>query len=178
MNVLGLDLGHANVPEAEHWLADLPAVLGHPAGLIACTHLVHGPRARVVLTLVADGPIDLSALPARPPADDHPGPDDAALKAAEDHTARRAGRAVHYPGVDTLTGTVTVADLLARGAIERIVVLGSAESPAADTLVDTRSFVRPQWMDGRLTLVTMPAPDGRIAPFEVPNPTPCCAVHH
>jgi hypothetical protein len=37
MNVIGLDLGHATVPEAEHWLADLPPVLGHP-GLVACTH--------------------------------------------------------------------------------------------------------------------------------------------
>ena len=85
---------------------------------------------------------------------------------------------MHYPGVDALTGTVTVADLLAHSAIERVVVLGSAEAPAPDTLVDTRDFVRTQWMDGRLNLVAMPAPHGRIAPFEVPNPTPCCAAHN
>jgi hypothetical protein len=85
---------------------------------------------------------------------------------------------VHYPGDDALTGTVTVADLLARSAIERVVVLGSAEDPATDVLVDTRDFIHPQWMDGRLTLMAMPAPDGRIGPFEVPNPTPCCAAHH
>jgi hypothetical protein len=86
---------------------------------------------------------------------------------------------VLYPGVEALVGTVTVADLLAKSAIERITVLGSpGRAPAPDTLVDTRDFVRPQWMDQRLTLVATPAAGGRIAPFEVPNPTPCCANHH
>jgi hypothetical protein len=28
-----------------------------------------------------------------------------------------------------------------------------------------------------MTLLAMPAPGGRIAPAEVPNPTPCCADH-
>ena len=178
MTVLGLDLGHPTVREAEHWLAELPAVLGHPAGLVACTHLVHGSRGRVVLSVAADVPIDVSALPARPDGPEPDGTDGAALTAAAEHAARRAGRAVHYPGVETLVGTVTVADLLATSAIERVVVLGTpGVSPDPGTLVDTRDFVRPQWTDGRLTLVATPAPDGRIAPFEVPNPTPCCAAH-
>jgi hypothetical protein len=47
--------------------------------------------------------------------------------------------------------------------------------PATEIL--TRDFVRPQWLDGRLTLITTPAAGDRIAPFEVPNPTPCCADH-
>jgi hypothetical protein len=55
-------------------------------------------------------------------------------------------------------------------------MLGSSD-PAPDTLVDTRDFVRPEWRAGRLTLVTTPAPNGRIAPFEIPNPPQCCADH-
>jgi hypothetical protein len=71
-----------------------------------------------------------------------------------------------------------VADLLARSAIEAVRVIGgTATSPAPGTLLDTRDFVRPQWIDGVLTLVATPAPAGHLAPFEVPNPTPCCAAH-
>lgn len=72
-----------------------------------------------------------------------------------------------------------VAEVLSATAIERVVVMGLPDRPDApgDTLLDTRAFVRPQWMDGWLTLVTMPTPDGHVAPFEVPNPTPCCADH-
>lgn len=86
------------------------------------------------------------------------------------------GRAVRYPGVEALTGTLTVAELLATSAIDRVAVIGGA-SATPETLVDTRDFVRPQWTDGVLTLVCTPAPGGRIAPFEVPNPTPCCVDH-
>ena len=57
--------------------------------------------------------------------------------------------------------------------------MGLPGRPEADPaqLVDTRDFVRPHWIDGVLTLVTMPAAGDRLAPFEVPNPTPCCADH-
>jgi hypothetical protein len=71
---------------------------------------------------------------------------------------------------------MSVGDILTRSGIERVVVLGGA-APGIDTLVDTRDFVRPQWKDGLLTLMATPAPGGHIAPFEVPNPTPCCADH-
>jgi len=86
---------------------------------------------------------------------------------------------VRYPGVERLVGSLPVAEVLSATAIERVVVMGLPDRPDApgDTLLDTRAIVRPQWMDGRLTLVTMPAPDGHVAPFEVPNPTPCCADH-
>jgi hypothetical protein len=66
-----------------------------------------------------------------------------------DHTTRRGGRAVRYPGVEHLTGTPTVADLLARSAIHTITLIGGdGTRPAPDALVDTRDFVRPQWSDG------------------------------
>ena len=173
MTVLALDLGHTTVTDAEHWLAALLPV----PGLVACTHLVHGQHARVVLTLAAPVPLDVAALP---PAAQHPTvpPDGAALAAAQAHATGVAGRAVLFPGVERLTGVLPVAELLAHSAIERVLVLGGTPVPEPTALVDTRDFVRPQWMDGVLTLVATPAPGGRIAPFEVPHPTPCCGGAH
>ena len=46
-----------------------------------------------------------------------------------------------------------------------------------DTVVTTRNFVRPRCRAGVLTLEFWAAVDERLVPFEVPNPTPCCAVH-
>ncbi len=173
MTVLVLDLGHATVTDAEHWLADLPPV----PGLVACTHLVHGENARVVVTLTAPGRLDPATLPAADRPRPAP-PDGAALAAAQAHATGTAGRAVLFPGADRLVGEVTVAHLLAHTAIDRVKVLGGVAQPDPDTLVTTRDFVRPQWLDGHLTLVATQAPGGRIAPFEVPNPTPCCGGDH
>jgi hypothetical protein len=90
---------------------------------------------------------------------------------------REGGRAVVFPGVESLTGIRTIGEVLASSAIERVVVLGGGGEPPAKQELDTRDFVRPQWMDGRLTLVAQPARDGRLVPFESPTPTPCCADH-
>jgi hypothetical protein len=90
---------------------------------------------------------------------------------------REGGRAVVFPGAESLTGIRTIGEVLANSAIERVVVLGGGGEPPAEQELDTRDFVRPQWMDGRLTLVTQPARDGRLVPFESPTPTPCCADH-
>ncbi|NUT18647.1 MAG: hypothetical protein HOV77_05640 [Hamadaea sp.] len=163
--ISGLDLGHASVTEAEHWLRETAAGLGL-ADLVACTHLVHGDHPRVAVSLSAAGswplPVDVEV----------------AVQVAALHETRQGGRAVLYPGVDALVGTLPVAELLAVSAIQEVRVLGGPVSqPEPQTLVDTRDFVRPQYADGRLVLMAMPAPDGRIAPFEVPNPTPCCAFH-
>jgi hypothetical protein len=79
--------------------------------------------------------------------------------------------------VERLVGRLTVGDMLAWSAIERISVLGGGPAPDPAVELDTRDFVRPQWMDGRLTLMALPAPGGRLAPFELPNPIPCCADH-
>jgi hypothetical protein len=85
-------------------------------------------------------------------------------------------RAVVFPGSDRLTGVVTVQDVLGKTAIERVTLLGGGDPPPGQEL-DTRDFVRPQWTEGRLTLVVQPASEGRLVPFESPNPTPCCADH-
>ena len=81
-----------------------------------------------------------------------------------------------FPGGRSLTGTLPVATLLSASAIDEVVVLGGPRC-SPETLIDTRDFVRPQYRDGRLVLMATPAPGGLIAPFEVPNPTPCCANH-
>ncbi|MCU7724293.1 hypothetical protein ODJ79_11255 [Actinoplanes sp. KI2] len=162
VTVLGYDLGHRGTVEAEHWLTSL--VESPVPGLVACTHLVHGPAPRVVVTIAG-------ASPAVSPSGS-----EAATAAVADHLAGRAGRAVLFPGVRELTGTLPVATLLAVSAIDEVVVLGGPPH-GPDTLIDTRDFVRPQYRDGRLVLMATPAPGGLIAPFEVPNPTPCCANH-
>ena len=41
----------------------------------------------------------------------------------------------------------------------------------------TREFCRPVYEAGALVLLVLPAGPGRVAPFEVPDPTPCCAAH-
>lgn len=92
------------------------------------------------------------------------------------HRARTSGRAVVFPGSTTLTGTVTVADVVAGTAIDRVQVLGAPEPDGATALV-TRGFVRPRWVGGRLVLHAQPAVGGVLVPFETPDPTPCCADH-
>jgi hypothetical protein len=162
----GVSLGHETDREAEHWLH----ALGLPPGVEACTHLVRTPYPQVAISFAM--PDGVLAVPDM----DQPDRSEVAEQAAAAHRERRSGRAVLFAGVETLTGTVTVADLLARSAIDRVTVLGAG--PAEPSLeVVTRDFVRPQWTDGLLILVATPAPGGRLAPFEVPNPTPCCGTH-
>jgi hypothetical protein len=169
--IVGLDLNHPGIEVAEHWLHELVHRLGHPAGLIACTHLVYAPVPHVAVSLSFPvGPERDLPWPAE--AQDT----DGARTVAAEHGARSAGRAVHYPGVESLTGSLTVAEVIERSAVERVVMLGGAEA-AAGTVLHTLDYVRPMWKDGRLTLVTRPAPEGSLAPFELQHSTPCCADH-
>jgi hypothetical protein len=168
--VIGLDGGWPDVLAAEHALAVAVELLGPDAVRVACTHLTRIGGPRVVLSLdVADaGAID--RLP--PGLTGSP----AAADGAAAHVERRSGRAVRYPGQEHLTGVRTAAEIVSASAIERVVaVLAPPVAPAA--LVDTRGFVRPEWLDGALTLRVAAAPGGLLAPFEIPNPTPCCADH-
>jgi hypothetical protein len=175
MRYLGLDLGHESERAAEHWLYELVHQLGRPAEVLACTHLAYRPAPHVAVSLaLPDGAVPAERLATLPPV--VPELQEAAEQAAAEHKTGSGGRAVLFPGVDQLTGTLTVAEVLATSAIDRITVIGGAP-PEPDTLVETRDFVRPHWRDAMLTLIAMPAPGGRITPFEVPNPTPCCADH-
>ncbi|MFI6492122.1 hypothetical protein [Streptomyces sp. NPDC050564] len=105
------------------------------------------------------------------------GPADLAAGAAVEHAARTGGRAVLYGGSEALTGTVTVARLLAGSAVDRVAVLGAPDGPEPERRIVTRDHVRPEWREGHLVLTTMPAAGGALVPFEVPEPTPCCADH-
>ncbi|MFE2584619.1 hypothetical protein [Streptomyces sp. NPDC059378] len=169
---------------------------GLPPGTVACTHLIRtderrstavslalpdGGAAEAAWTRVVDwaGPDTGAAFGER--THGSPQAARAARLAVEEHAGRRAGRAVSYPGADALTGTVTVADLLGLSAVDEVVVVGAPSAdgggPDPATAVHTRGHVRPEWRDGRLTLALVPAVGGTLAPFEVPNPTPCCADH-
>ncbi|MEU8231303.1 hypothetical protein AB0C12_17050 [Actinoplanes sp. NPDC048967] len=198
--VRGVSLGHPDTVAAEHWLASLS-----PAPVLAFTHLVRSPRPHVALTLVfadtAPAGLDAALTSAgTAPASAGTAPASAGTapasaggaaggggalpaglvascpEAVAAYVARSSGRAVLYPGVELLVGTLSVADVLARSAIEQVEVLGGGAADPAD-LIDTGGFVRPQWQAGRLTLLTSPAAGGRLVPFETRHPTPCCAAH-
>ncbi|MFI0962697.1 hypothetical protein ACH4S8_15030 [Streptomyces sp. NPDC021080] len=112
--------------------------------------------------------------------DDRHGPGElaaGAARAAAEHGARAGGRAVLYPGAAAVTGVLTVARLLQVSAVDRVAVLGSPEAAPPEAELVTRGHVRPEWREGRLVLTAMPAAGGTLVPFEVPDPTPCCADH-
>lgn len=193
-SVIGVDAGTVSLREADHLILDLVDRLGLPSGTIACTHLIRTDERRgtaVSLALPDTGAaraaweriaalaeLNAGAVLADDVYGSQPLTHTAAL-AAREHARREGGRAVLYPGVEHLTGTVTTADLLDLTAIERLVVVGmpTAETPASTTPVLTRGHVRPEWRAGDLTLALVPAAGGTLAPFEVPDPTPCCADH-
>ncbi|MES4902290.1 MULTISPECIES: hypothetical protein [unclassified Streptomyces] len=195
-SLVGVDAGSANLREADHLIHDLLDHLGLAPGTIACTHLIRTAERRgTAVSLALPDAAAAEAVWERIAGWESPevgavlhersyGSGRAARTAAlavAEHAHRGGGRAVVYPGVEHLTGTVTVAGLLALTAIERVTVVGA---PAADgqgpdpaTPVLTRDHVRPEWRNGRLTLALVPAAGGALAPFEVPDPTPCCADH-
>ncbi|MGW2548820.1 hypothetical protein [Streptomyces sp. NPDC001635] len=195
-SVLGVDAGTATLREADHLIHDLVERLDLPGDTIACTHLIRTAERRgtavsfalpdpeaaeaafALLSGATEG-MDLgAALGER--AHGRAVAVRAAVLAAAEHTARQGGRAVVFPGADRLTGTVTVADVLALTSVERVTVLGTpsgGQGPEPALPVQTRDHVRPEWREGALTLVLVPAAGGTLAPFEVPNPTPCCATH-
>ncbi|MEU4694967.1 hypothetical protein [Actinoplanes sp. NPDC023714] len=154
--IVGVSFGHATLAEADHWIGGLS-----PAPVLACTHLVATPFPHVAISLLT-----VTAVATAP--DLRPAADAAA--------AGQTGRAVRFPGVERLTGELTVSEILQRSSISRVEVLGSGPADP-DTLVDTCDFVRPQFRGGELVLVTTPAAGGRLVPFERRDPTPCCAGH-
>ncbi|MGW5563507.1 hypothetical protein ACWEWD_08815 [Streptomyces tendae] len=166
--VLGVDTDATTLRGADHLLRALAAELALPEGVFGCTHLVRDGRPRVALSLAAEAEPVLRTARDRLTARGYE---------VRDGAWDETGRAVLYPGAAALTGTLTVAELLARSAIDRVTVLGAPHEPAPDTRLVTRDHVRPHWQDGRLVLAAMPAVGGTLVPFEDPDPTPCCADH-
>ncbi|MFC8589816.1 hypothetical protein ACFWXA_04070 [Streptomyces atroolivaceus] len=168
---IGIDTSVTALSEADQLLLELAAGLGLPQEAFGCTHLVRdgdGGRPRVALSLAAGTEAVVEAARARLVAQGYQ---------VRDGAWDQAGRAVLYPGAAALAGTLAVADVVRRSAIERVRVLGTADRPDPATRLVTREFVRPQWQDGELVLAAMPAVGGTLVPFEVPDPTPCCADH-
>ncbi|AZS84313.1 hypothetical protein AB0465_03505 [Streptomyces griseoviridis] len=167
-HALTLDPGLRDLRAADHLLHTLATELALPQGVFGCTHLIRGDRPRVAVSL---------ALPSRPlPRTALEGL--AALgHETTDGVPDDTGRAVLYPGAAALTGTITLAETLSRSAITAVVALGSPDRPPPQTRLMTRDHVRPQWQDGELVLTVMPAAGDLLVPFEVPDPTPCCADH-
>ena len=152
--IIGVDLGHRDLAAADHWIRGLD-----PAPRSATTHLVRTPSPHVAISLDTAASVDL------PPS---------ATAVAAHGTS---GRAVLFDGAASLVGTVTAGFILDTTAIEEIAVLGGG-ALAPDDEIETRDFVRPVYLDGVLTLQVTPVAGGRWAPFEVPNPTPCCGGAH
>ncbi|WP_322753253.1 hypothetical protein [Frankia sp. Cas3] len=195
MTVVGVDTDIRSLSEIDHLVLDLWRRIGPPADAYACTHIVRVgvPHFAVSLTLppgLVDTAVDgvRSVLPAAAVAvvepgtptpalgTDNPDPATGAMLAACDAAARTGGRAVRFPGVERLVGDVPVSSVLAGTAIDRFAVLGGGELPEAAVL-RTRDFVRPEWRGEELVLAVGATGPGLVAPFEVPNPTPCCAYH-
>jgi hypothetical protein len=156
--VVVLDEGWTTTSDAEHALRETAARLGLRVRT-ACTQFRTGPSRVVVLA-------DLDAPP----------PPELTAGIVTGQDAVLTGRAFVFAGSEALTGVLRVADLLARSAVGDVVMMG-AVPVAPDAELDTQDFVRPQFRDGRLVLLARPGAEGRIVPFEQPNPTPCCADH-
>ncbi|MER7490735.1 hypothetical protein ABTY20_33610 [Streptomyces sp. NPDC126497] len=166
-HALTVDAGIGDLLDADRLLHRMAAGLGLPEDVFGCTHLVRDDRPRVVVSL----------SPSSRPLPETLRERLAEYGAVSPGLPDEVGRAVLYPGVSALTGTLTVAELLARSAIARVRVLGTPEPPGPDTRVVTRDHVRPQWQRDELVLAATPARGGALVPFEVPDPTPCCADH-
>ena len=179
--VLGVDAGTTTLREADHLIRDLKTTLELPPGTVACTHLIRtdARRGTAVSLALPDHESAEKAWRRLTETGTTLGDREAAALASAEHTARRSGRAVLFPGAELLTGTIPLSDLLQLTAIDRVTVVGATSGDAPDpvTPVHTQDHVRPEWHEGHLVLALVPAVGNTLAPFEVPNPTPCCADH-
>ena len=181
--VIGFAAGHTDRAELEHLLADV--VQRYGPVVLACTHIVDGrwagsvqltgpapDAARFADELGVAFAVSASSSEAM---GDHTWRS-GAEQAADRMRTRSEGRAVVFAGQDRLVGEVPVDDVPGLCAIDAVV--GIAGTPTAGATLVTREFVRPVLLGGRLVLEVRPiGADGAVAPFEVPNPTPCCADH-
>ncbi|WP_405632702.1 hypothetical protein OG933_42575 [Streptomyces sp. NBC_00016] len=166
--VLTVDAGLRDLRAADHLLRTFAAELPLTGGGFGCTHLVRGERPRVVVSLAPESGEELDDVRARLVAMGYE-----VTEGAPD----AVGRAVLYPGADVLRGTLSIEEVLSVSAIDHVAVLGAAGRPDPSMPLVTHSHVRPLWQSGELVLTAMPAVGGTLVPFEVPDPTPCCADH-
>ncbi|WTW49264.1 hypothetical protein OG613_02350 [Streptomyces sp. NBC_00015] len=166
--VLTVDAGLRDLRAADHLLRTFAAELPVTSGGFGCTHLVRGDRPRVVVSVAPESGEEPDDMRARLVAMGYE-----VTEGAPD----AVGRAVLYRGADVLRGTLSVEEVLSVSAIDRVAVLGAPGEPDPGSRLVTHSHVRPLWQSGELVLTAMPAVGGTLVPFEVPDPTPCCADH-
>ncbi|MER5197268.1 hypothetical protein ACWD3J_29280 [Streptomyces sp. NPDC002755] len=166
--VLTVDAGLRDLRAADHLLHSFAAELPLTEEGFGCTHLVRGERPRVVVSLASESEEARDAVRAWLVA---------MAYEVTDGAPDAVGRAVLYRGAGLLRGTMTAGEVLSVSAIDRVTVLGSAGRPDPAARMVTRDHVRPSWQNGELVLTAMPAAGGTLVPFEVPEPTPCCADH-
>jgi hypothetical protein len=184
--VLAVDTPVTSLAGIEHALLDLGRRVALPDDAFLCTHMVRDERPHYAVSLtVADGfsvadvleqigDWDFEVSHGEPFAGNR---SSAGLRlATREAFARDGGRALRFPGWDTVRGTRTVGEIVSSSAIARLEVLGGVAADP-DHVVHTRDFVRPLWRHGELVLPVLPSGPGAVAPFEVPNPTPCCGDH-
>ena len=184
--ILTIDTPVTSLAGIEHALLGLGRQVALPDDAHLCTHVVRDDRPHYVVTITVG--------------------DDAVLREAQQHLApwvsavsygkpsattgyslglrqgtrealaRDGGRAVRFPGWHGVRGTLPVDEVLATTAISRLEILGGG-AVGRDDVLHSRDFVRPLWRHGELVLPVLPSGRGAVAPFEVPNPTPCCGDH-
>ena len=192
--IVAVDTTRTALAEVEHSVLGLVQSVELPADATVCTHEVRDEAPHYAVSIALTEPPDAELLDrigrhfdasaiigGGSSATIEPAGSSGARQALTDSRERDGGRAVRFPGWAQLTGTVPLRQVLASSAIGRISQLGGG-LPDPDALLTTRGFVRPRWRSGELVLAVLPA--GRnsagaqlVAPFEVPNPTPCCAQH-
>jgi hypothetical protein len=101
---------------------------------------------------------------------------DAAAHAARAAASRTEGRCVRFPGQQSLAGVHSVAEIVTGSAVDRVAGVGVAV--AAQDVVDTGGFLRPQFRSGELVLLVEPAGGGVLRPVEVQHPHECCGAAH
>jgi hypothetical protein len=175
IRTIALDEGWTTTSQAEHGARERVSLLGLSI-VLACTHFVPAdgsrpPRVAVTMQLAEPGD-----NPVRSPVATHESAGVDLDRVLAAHLTRRSGRAFVFPGMAELERTVSVEMLLARTAVDDVVLLGGVTAAGPDR-IDTQNFLRPEFSAGRLVLRVRPSAGGELVPFEQPHPTPCCADH-
>ena len=191
-NWIGLDRGDETLSAVERLPTDVvPELLA--AASVVCTHLVTEPfghyaaslevpsglaadEAAALVERCARSGVAVSVDGAELVFGGAPDLVSGALLAAASHHDRSGGRAIRYPGQERLRGVLSVADVVASTAVERVEALGATAWP--ESRVETRDFVRPFFRDGELVLFATARADGSLQPFEAEKPHECCDGGH
>jgi hypothetical protein len=189
--IVAVDADSRDTAEADHLLYELLDAVDQP--VVACTHMVSGgdrPHVAVSIMSAADLADDIrlrfnqhhvGLAIIRPHASEPElaGPSHlvrGAYVAAVEAALGTAGRVVHWAGHEQARGILLAKELRIRCGIDDLEAVGGVPI-TADTLVDTRDFLRPIRRDSRLVLQLQPAAGNLLIPFELQHQQKCCADH-